>query len=293
MENTQKPSFLKIARSFSIFPSKKFGQHFLINEGALRQIIKAASISPDETVLEIGPGIGNLTWYLSREAAFIIAIEKDLRMKIVLDEVLKSTDNVFIFYRDALKINLEGEISEKKLPIPQKTVSNLPYQIASTLIVEYLTKYDFLRTYVLMVQKEVAERIVAMPGIGAYGGLTLKIKAFADAKVIMNLKPDSFYPPPEVDSSVILLERKKRVEDYQLYFKIINASFRHRRKKIINSITSSEIFNIEKERAEEILEIAGIIPDERAENIGFDRFFKFYELIRKKAAINELKMTDS
>ncbi len=292
MKKTQ-PSFLKIAKSLSIYPSKRLGQHFLINEGALKQIVKAASISPDETVLEIGPGIGNLTWHLSKEAAFVIAIEKDFRMKKVLDEVLKDTENVFIIYGDALNVDLEKEISDRKLPSPEKLVSNLPYRIASTLIVSYLIKYDFLKTYILMVQKEVADRIVAAPGSDAYGGLTLKIKAFADAIVVMNLTPGSFYPKPDVSSSVIQLKRKKKVDDYQLYFKIIDASFRHRRKKIINSIAGSGLFGIKKEKVGKILEIAGIFPDERAEDIGFDRFFKFYEIIRKEIAINELKMTNS
>lgn len=292
MESIEKPSFLKIARKLSVFPSKKFSQHFLINEGALKQIVKAASISPDEVILEVGPGIGNLTWYLAQEAAFVIAVEKDQRMKKVLDEVLKNVNNVFIFYEDALKINLKSEISKNKLPFPRKMVSNLPYQIASTLIIDYLTKYNFLRSYLLMVQKEVAERIVARSGTSAYGGLTLKIAAFADAKVIMNLTPKSFYPPPEVDSSLILLKRNEKVEDYQLFFKIIDASFRHRRKKIINSIASSGLFDIKKERINEILKAGGINPEERAENIIFDSFLQFYKLIRKEIAINKSRITE-
>lgn len=292
MEKNSKPAFLKIARSFGIFPSKKYGQHFLINEGALKQIVKISSISSDDVVLEIGPGIGNLTWHLAQEAGFVIAVEKDLRLKKVLNEVLKNLSNVYVLYEDALRIDLEKEVYLRKLPLPKKVVSNLPYNIASTLIIDYLSKYDFLETYVLMVQKEVAERIVARAGTAAYGALTLKVAAFADVRILMNLSPGSFFPPPEVESSVISLKRRKKLDDHHLFFEIVDASFRHRRKKIINSIADSGLFGFDKEKISYLLKKAGISSEERAENIEFENFLKLYKLIRKETSKNESKMAD-
>lgn len=270
MDSLQKPSFIRIARSFGVEPRKKLGQHFLINEKVLEKIVELADVTKKDVVIEIGSGIGNLTWHIAKRAKQVYAIEKDKKLKTVILRALDGFNNVTIIIADALKIDLRKEISEHNLP--NKMVANLPYNIASTLVVDFLRKNEFITEYVVMVQKEVADRLFAKPGEEAYSSLSLKIKALADVRRLMNLSPGNFWPPPEVESSLIYLKRNVKILKVPLFFALVEAAFSHKRKKILNSLLASTRFKYSKEMWQEMLLNAGINPASRAEEHHFESF---------------------
>lgn len=274
-----------ILREFNIKPKKKLGQHFLVDANVLKKILDIAKISKDDNVLEIGGGIGTLTEVLLRKAKKVICVEYDVRLVSVLKEIFKELDNFVIIQADALKYDLNPMI--KKYSI-NKMVSNPPYNIASTLIFNMLDKYPRIKSYIVMVQAEIADRFVAKPRDKNYTAISIKMSFISKIKPHFRVSKHVFLPVPEVDSKVLEIHRRKfsyRGIDRDKLFKLINISFKYRRKKLVNSILLSRDWNLNKIQTEEIIKKITGNKNVRAEELNSEDFIKLYRNIQEKIPI--------
>jgi 16S rRNA (adenine1518-N6/adenine1519-N6)-dimethyltransferase len=275
------PKYVKeIINKYDFNFSKSLGQNFLIDGNIVRKIVNKANITRDDYVLEIGPGIGTLTEELSMNAKKVIAVELDKNLLPILDETLKSYDNIEIIHGDILKIDLEKLAEEKFEDKNIKVVANLPYYVTTPIVAKLLEKNLNLDSIIVMVQKEVAERMVATPGSKEYGSLSVFVNFYSNPKIILKAPKTVFMPQPKIDSSVIRLDIKKELPevDREQFFKVVRASFSKRRKTIINSL-SSYGFNLDKEAFKKALEEAEIPQDTRAENISVEDFIKLSKIL--------------
>ncbi|QQK07984.1 16S rRNA (adenine(1518)-N(6)/adenine(1519)-N(6))-dimethyltransferase RsmA [Miniphocaeibacter halophilus] len=268
------PSYLKeVLKKFNFTFSKALGQNFLTDGNIIRKIVKESSISKEDTVLEVGPGFGTLTEELAINAKQVIAVEKDSRLMEVLEFTLEDFENVIIINNDILKENIK-KIKEEFSPNRKlKVVANLPYYI-TTPIIEYLIENkEYIDSITIMVQEEVAKRIVATKDNKDYGSLSLYIAYNSDARIIGKAPKNIFMPSPKVDSAVVILElRNKEFNvDEDLLFKIIHSGFTKRRKNILNSLTTG-FANIKKEELKEVLAELKINSNLRAENLSLNDF---------------------
>ena len=254
--------------------TKSLGQNFLVDNNILESIIDSADLTGDDVVFEIGTGVGTLTRELSRHAKKVIAIEIDKKLIPILKETLSGCDNVTIINQDILKTDIEDLVDQYGEGRPIKIVANLPYYITTPIIMKFLESYIKVDSFVLMVQKEVADRIAAKPSTKDYGSLTVAIQYYADSSIMSTVPRSAFFPPPNVDSAVIKLssraERPVDVVDEKLFFKVIRGSFSKRRKTILNSLSTYEDFN--KETVSKALKSAGIDPIRRGETLTIDEF---------------------
>ena len=209
---------------------KKFGQNFLIDSHVLQKIIDAAHITKDDFVLEIGPGIGTMTQYLSEHAREVMAVEIDHNLIPILKETLAGYDNVEVLNEDILKVDIGKIAEEKNQGRPIKVVANLPYYITTPIIMGLFEKNVPMDSLTVMVQKEVAQRMQAVPGTKDYGALSLAVQFYAEPYIVANVPPNCFMPRPKVGSAVIRLTRYKdipiKVKNEKLMFSIIRASFK-------------------------------------------------------------------
>ena len=255
----------KLLKKYDIYPSKRLGQNFLIDKGVFQKIIKAAGLSKNDIVLEIGPGIGNLTLELAKEVKKVVAIEKDKKMCEALKEVLNDLDikNVEIINQDILKINTKY----KTLNTKYKLVANLPYYITSPIIRKFLEMKNQPKEMILMVQKEVAKRICAKPPKMSI--LAVSVQFYAKPKIISFVSKKSFWPQPKVDSAIIKITPCRPAHaigvNPLLFFKIVKAGFSHPRKQLINNLSKG--LKIEKEKARNWLLKNKIQPSQRAETL--------------------------
>lgn len=254
--------------------TKSLGQNFLVDNNILESIIDSADLTGDDVVFEIGTGVGTLTRELSRHAKKVIAIEIDKKLIPILKETLSGCDNVTIINQDILKTDIEDLVDQYGEGRPIKIVANLPYYITTPIIMKFLESHIKVDSFVLMVQKEVADRIAAKPSTKDYGSLTVAIQYYADSSIMSTVPRSAFFPPPNVDSAVIKLssraERPVDVVDEKLFFKVIRGSFSKRRKTILNSLSTYEDFN--KETVSKALKSAGIDPIRRGETLTIDEF---------------------
>lgn len=249
------------------------GQNFLVNEQIAEKIIKSANINGDN-VLEIGPGKGILTKYLVENARKVLAIEIDNALVSFLENSLKY-DNLTILAGDILKINLPKLIEENNFP-SYKVVANLPYYITSKIIRLLLeTKYPPVEM-ILMVQKEVGERICARPGQESI--LSISIKFYAEPERLFDVSCENFKPAPEVDSTVIRIRRKKNIPDIdkKTFFLIVRAGFSSKRKMLVNNLSAS--FNLSKNKVSETLKKVGIKPTQRAQELSLADWTNLYQI---------------
>jgi len=217
---------------------KKFGQNFLIDTHVLDKIIRAAEITKDDFVLEIGPGIGTMTQYLAQAAREVVAVEIDKALIPILQDTLSGFPNAEVIQDDILKVDIAELAAERNGGRPIKVVANLPYYITTPIIMSLFEHDVPLALVTVMVQKEVAERMQAGPGSKDYGALSLAVQYYADPYIVANVPPNCFMPRPNVGSAVIRLTRHKvppvQVEDEKLMFQMIRASFNQRRKTLVN-----------------------------------------------------------
>lgn len=231
-------------RKFNIRLNKDLGQNFLPDKDALDRIVKAAEVSKDDLVLEIGTGIGTLTKPLAEKAGFVISIEIDDKLIPAAKEYLEGLENIELVNEDAMKIDIPSMI--KKYPgfKSAKVVSNVPYCITTPLITKFLEAKVF-KTIVITIQKEVAKRIVSPAGGDDYGAFTIFVNYFAKPKIISYLSKTSFIPQPEVDSAILKLEVLDKpsveVKDEKLFFKVYRAAFNQRRKMLKNALHAAHI----------------------------------------------------
>lgn len=277
----------KLMKKYNIRADKRLGQHFLAREDVLYEMVKAAGISKNDAVLEIGPGLGVLTTLLCKKAGEVVAVEKDSRFVPILEKVTRQFKNICIIKEDVLKLDIEN--LQNELSFKFKVVANLPYYITSPIIMKLLSNRHIISLAVIMVQKEVAERLISSPGTKDYGILTIAVGLHADVEMVCNVSKNAFIPPPKVDSAVVkIIPRKSpRVKlcDEELFFEVVRASFGQRRKTIRNSLKNSLNLPIDIKMLDVVLKKARIDPKRRGETLSIEEFARlsgeFYNHIHK------------
>jgi len=275
------PKYIReVLDKFGFKFSKSLGQNFLIDGNIVRNIVKGAQVNKDDYVLEIGPGIGTLTEELALNAKKVVAVEIDRNLLPILDYTLSKHDNVEIVEGDILKINIHDLIDEKLNGGPIKVAANLPYYVTTPIIARLIEEDLNIESITVMVQKEVAQRIVAPPGNKQYGSLTVFVNFYSDPEILLSVPKTVFMPQPKVDSAVIRLNMKEPPVDIdkKLFFKIVKAAFGQRRKTILNSLSNREL-GLDKEQVKELLERSNISPKARAENLKIEDFIKICQTI--------------
>lgn len=255
--------------------SKSLGQNFLIDGNVIDSICTKAEITEEDKVLEVGPGIGTLTQELCERAGKVVAIEIDKNLLPILDETLASYKNVEIVQGDVLKIDLHSLFKDKLSEGKVKVVANLPYYITTPIVMRLLEERLSIDKIVVMVQKEVAQRMMASPGKKDYGALSVAVQYYSDANIIVNVPSNVFIPRPNVDSAVIMLDvyDKPRVEvkNEKIFFNVVKAAFGKRRKTLLNALSSSNL-NMTKEAVKEALIMSNIDPIRRGETLTIEEF---------------------
>ena len=284
----------RILQAFHLKADKNLGQNFLVEESVVNRIAKAAELTPEDTVLEIGPGIGTLTQALAMTGASVVSVELDKRLIPVLQETVGAYKNVRIVQGDILKVNIPeiiaevkadrktadaaGEVAEAESEIKQsdtfKVCANLPYYITTPIIMYLLEQKLPLERLVVMVQKEVAERMTAEPGGREYGAISVAMQYYTEPKIAFIVKAGSFLPAPKVDSAVLVCKRRStppvEVPDEKTFFKVVTAAFSVRRKMLNNSLKNMGGLNGEQVKA--WLDRAGIDGRRRAETLSLEEF---------------------
>lgn len=260
--------------------SKSLGQNFLIDGNIVRKISEIADITDKDCVLEIGPGIGTLTEELALNAKKVVAVEIDEKLLPILDETLQAYDNVEIIHGDILNMDIIKIIDENMDGGPIKVVANLPYYVTTPIIAKLLEEESNIHSIVVMVQKEVGERIVASPGSKQYGSLSVFVNFYTYPEIGMKVPKTVFMPQPKVDSVIIKLKMKEKLPkvDREVFFKVVKSAFGKRRKTILNALSSGEL-GIEKKTMREILESLNIPTDIRAENLKIEDFIKISQTL--------------
>ncbi len=256
-------------RRFGIKSRKRLGQHFLVDEAVLRRIIAAAEITPADTILEIGPGPGILTGEMAKRAGRVIAVELDNRLAAALKETMAGANNVTIINDDILRLDpttlLTGQTS-------YKVVANLPYYITSPVLRHLLEATFRPEKMVLMVQREVAEAIAAVPGRRSL--LSISVQYYGEPRIVDTVPAEAFYPAPEVDSALLNIEVYRqpavRVSDEKGFFKLVRAGFTASRKQIANSLAQG--LGMDKKTTLVMLAEAGIQPQRRAETLTLEEW---------------------
>ncbi len=264
--------------------TKSLGQNFLIDDNIVDKIVAGAGIGPGDKIIEVGPGIGTLTREMASRAQNLMAVEIDKNLIPILEDTLGDYDNVKIVNEDIIKADIRGLIDENLGGGPVKLVANLPYYITTPIIMRFLEENINVTDIVVMVQKEVAERMNAQPGGKDFGALSVAVQYYCDTEIVAKVPRHLFVPQPNVDSIVIALrvrpERKYKVDDEDLYFKVVKAAFGQRRKTLLNSISS--MGNLAKDQVKEALEEAGIDPKRRGETLSLDEFAILSNVIGNK-----------
>jgi len=264
-----------------LIPRKKWGQHFLTDKNILKKVIKTAEIGKEDVVLEVGPGLGEMTQVLAQEAKKVIAVEIDARLVEVLRNKLADTPNVEILQGDILKFDVRKHLGSEKRPV--KVVANLPYQISTPLLFHFIDSKDLFSALILMLQREVAERMVAPPGKKAYGPLSVLVQSVADISICFIVKPSAFFPPPEVESAVIRLSWKERPmiapEQEEGFRAVVKGCLGYRRKTLANALKHSDL--LLPEDLEKRLEEIGIDPRRRPETLSVQEFVDLASTLRR------------
>ena len=262
---------IKVLKQYKITANKKLGQNFLVDEKIIEEIIKAANISKKDLIIEIGPGIGSLTKSIIPNAGKTICIELDKKMANIISNRFKN--EVEIINEDILKVDLK-KIAEQNKDKNIKVVANLPYYITTPIIMKLLESNLGLESITVMVQKEVAERLIAKPGDSLSGAITYTVYYYAIGTKITDVPNNSFIPKPEVTSQVIKLTLRKEpityIENKERFFEIIKLAFMQRRKTLVNSLANSKIAT--KQKIEQILDELNIEKNIRAENLTMEQF---------------------
>lgn len=267
---------------------KSFGQNFLTDTNILQKIVDTAEIDKKVNVIEIGPGIGALTEFLAENAAEVMAFEIDDRLVPILADTLRDFDNVIVVNQDILKVDLSQYIAEFKNPdLPIKVVANLPYYITTPILMHLIESGIPFSEFVVMMQKEVADRISAQPNTKAYGSLSIAVQYYMTAKVAFIVPRIVFVPAPNVDSAILKMVRREQpaveVQDEKFFFKVTKASFVHRRKTLWNNLTSYFGKSEEvKEKLENALAKANLVANVRGEALDLVAFARLSDALKSE-----------
>ena len=262
---------------YDIHPRRKYGQNFLIDRGVIDGIIDAAGITKEDTVLEIGPGIGTMTQLLSQAAGRVIAIEVDSSLERVLSDTLSECGNVTVRYQDILKTDLPA-LREEFGGVRLKCVSNLPYCVTTPVLMQLLEEKDCFESITVMVQKEVADRMMASAGGKDYGALSLAVRYYCEPEAVQAVPPHCFTPRPGVDSEVLvlhILDTPPVEADEALLFALIRASFNQRRKTLANALShgmEGTGYSLSRAQVQEALIQMGLPEDIRGEKLSLEQF---------------------
>jgi len=265
-----------VVNRFDFHFKKSLGQNFLIDGNILDKIVSAADLDPSAGALEIGPGIGTLTQELCEEARQVVAVEKDNRLLDVLAETLADYDNVHVHHADVLEADLHALFERWFQGMQVSVVANLPYYVTTPIVMKLLEEQLPLRNIVVMVQREVADRMAAKPGGKDYGTLSIAVQYYTQPEIVCRVPESAFMPQPNVESTVIKLKVREQpavqVPNPELYFALVKASFAQRRKTLLNNLQN----NLQPKRAKEdilaALERAGIDPTRRGETLSLEEY---------------------
>ena len=273
-------SIRKELAEFGLTPRKKWGQNFLVDRNILHKIVREAQIEKEDTVLEIGPGLGEMTRVLAEAARRVITIEVDPKLVAILEEKLASSPNVRVIHGDVLKIDLLEALPVETQPV--KVVANLPYQISTPLFFRFIELKRMFSTLTLMVQKEVADRMVASPGTSDYGPLSIFIQLSAKISVLFPVKPAAFFPPPKVESKVVQINWREKPlvgpEDEPWFREVVRGCLGYRRKTLLNALRHSGLPL--PEGLEGRLEAAGLDPRRRPETFEIQELVKLAQVLK-------------
>lgn len=277
-----------IMKQFNIRANKSLGQNFLVSEQVVEAIVDSSCIGKQDFVIEIGPGLGTLTKFLIQKAGKVLAVELDRKMISILENRFANCDNFSLLNQDILKVDLKKIIEEEKEKGKiqnVKIVANLPYYITTPIIMKLLEDKLPLESITVMIQKEVADRLIAIPGEKETGAITYRVYYYAEAEAIMEVPKESFIPEPEVTSKVIKLNIRKepavKIEEEEVLFRIIKCAFLQRRKTLLNALVNAKVF-LNKEEGVKILEEIGLKQDVRAEKLRLEDYAKITRLIIDK-----------
>ena len=267
-------------REYGLFLKKRLGQHFLVDPNILDKVIRTAQVGKEDVVLEVGPGLGGMTLALSHEAKKVIAVEIDPKFVAILKEKMKQHHNVEVVKSDILKLDFKHFFEEEGRPV--KVVANLPYQISTPLLFRFIESKEAFSAFTLMLQKEVAERMVAPTSRKEYGPLSIFVQMFLDLSIRFFIKPSAFFPPPKVESAVVQMIWKEKPmiekEDEEWFKRVVKACFGYRRKTLINALRHSELSL--PESIESRMEKIGIDPRRRPETLTIPEFTKLASVLR-------------
>lgn len=267
----------ELMRIFNIQPVKSLGQNFLHDFNIVEKIVLSTGVTQEDTVIEVGPGLGVMTQCLAKIAKKVIVVEIDKKLIPVLEYIKSRYGNIEIIHSDILKLDNKKDILDPYCSGNVKVVANLPYYITTPIIMKFLEEdLDQIESLTFLVQKEVAERMTAKPGGKEYGSLSVAVGYFAEGKILFNVPPTVFTPKPEVDSSVIELKIRKEspyyLKDKAFFFKIVKAAFSQRRKTLANSIANNSYLGLSREDVYSALEKMGKDSNIRGETLSGEEF---------------------
>jgi 16S rRNA (adenine1518-N6/adenine1519-N6)-dimethyltransferase len=273
-------SIRKELAEYGLFPKKRLGQHFLVDPNILNKVVRTAQVGKEDVVLEVGPGLGEMTLALARLAKHVIAVEIDPKLVAILNKKVKDYPNVEVVRSDILRIDFKHFFKKEGYPI--KVVANLPYQISTPLLFRFIESKNAFSTFTLMLQKEVAERLVAPPGGKEYGPLSIFVQLFLDLSISFLIKPSAFFPPPKVGSAVVHMVWKEKPmiekEGEEWFKRVVKACFGYRRKTLPNALKHSQLSL--PESIESRMERIGIDPRRRPETVTIPEFAKLAEALK-------------
>lgn len=276
----------EIIRKHGFSFKKSLGQNFLIDMNIMNRIVGAAELDERTGALEIGPGIGALTEQLARQSGVVAAVEIDQRLIPILDEVMEPYPNVSVVHGDVLKVDLKQLFAEKFSSIDKvSVVANLPYYVTTPIMMKLLEERLPLKNIVVMIQKEVAERMAAKPGGKDFGSLSIAVQYYSEPDIVCTVPGTVFIPQPNVDSAVIRLKVREKppveVQDEQRFFEVVQASFTQRRKTLWNNLKSRYASDLGTEALQAALDEAGIEPSRRGETLSLEEYAKLSDAITK------------
>ena len=275
----------EVLSKYNMSAKKKFGQNFLIDSGVLVGIVEASGVTKEDCVLEIGPGIGSLTQYLAEAAKRVVSVEIDKTLIPVLNDTLSEYDNVTIINEDILKVDIESIVKEYNEGRAIKVVANLPYYITTPIIMKLFESGAPIDSITVMVQKEVADRMVMGPGNKDYGSLSLAVGYYAKATAVMNVPPGSFIPQPNVGSAVVHLKRYEKpaveVGNEKYMFEIIRTAFNQRRKTLSNSLSNNPSLKVTRQQVQDALTEINIDEKARGEILSLTQFARLSDILQR------------
>lgn len=266
----------ELLRRHNFYTKKRFGQNFLVDRNIVNKILDASDIHEGDPVLEIGPGVGTVTQALAERGAKVVAVEVDRDLIAILDEILAGYENASIVNADILSLDLPQFLSDHFGDVPVKVIGNLPYYITSPIVAEVLEAHQRVERLVMMVQREVADRMKASPGTKEFGSMTVFVQFHAQPEVIAHVSRNVFQPPPDVSSAILRLtpmpEPPVDVPSEALFLDVVHCAFGQRRKTLLNSLSDCPALGLNKEQISQVLHTAGIDPTRRAETLSLEEF---------------------